>query len=91
MNQSSAVRIEVIDRERSKFVRTNGKGLKVLLYLASEMGWSSINLVMGFEQYQLQCRFRQVSKTDGGGLWGGGGAVGGGGERRVTWTRLKKK
>ena len=48
------------------------------------MGWSSIKLVMGFEQYQLQCRFRQVSETEGGG-------VGGGGWRRVTWTRLKKE
>ena len=41
------------------------------------MGWSSIKLVMGFEQYQLQCRFRQVSETEGGGR--GGGGVGGGG------------
>ena len=42
------------------------------------MGWSSIKLVMGFEQYQLQCRFRQVSKTEGGGgLWGGGGGEAG--------------
>ena len=35
MNQSSAVRIEVIDRERSKFVRTNGKGLKSFVLCGS--------------------------------------------------------
>ena len=56
----------------------------------SEVGWSSIKLVIGFEQYQLQRRFRQVSETEGGGLWGGGGCGGGGGGRQVTWTRLKK-
>ena len=63
------------------------------------MGWSSIKLVMGFEQYQRQCRFRQISETDGGLCWGGGCGGGGGGdeagyldpfEKRIINERARK-